>query len=953
MLIVALQGRVRLLKYAKESKTLFFTTTLQNSVQSYSVQHSKLLDPSHEHPSPPSVFALSSSSKFLLSTSTAPPTIHLTNLTLNMAPVLVRPKCSASAVVAADSHPERESLFILAFADGTAAVIDAIHFFHKHGKGERRARAAYSGSGGEISFVKGLHATGTSTGSSSTKELWTFDGYDPGTGTIGIGATNSGITAVAFVPGRRAVAVTVGADGRCCVVDFTQSTPDKAVLLKSWHLRRPATSLSIICYAQNPAHGQKLSHAAAHEEPKGTYCIAIGREDGRVLLFDLDGTPIGEQTLDSKGARIVDVEWAKIGDNSDGGGQPRDSPDTAASPKRRRLVDSALAHDHLQRAGTLPTSTMLVQPDYELDEDPPFDSSTPRKAPGLVPIYMASEGLDSKKNQKLKTVHARVTKLESGNATADRVEQSQRASIDGSDSTSQRPSAKVNSANQAGLAFSCSPPTVPPRPTPKPGGRLPMRRAQTSPYVAPNMPPSGWIPATSDFNSRRSGIIFGPRRQRSPGDEVFKIPASPNGPIPTEQLHDGSSDVAPAPPQHGVIVTPISSGESGRSFNTASSQVQSSEASTDTVVDWSTALSRMLSPSLLPTPTNTSPAPTRPKWRGHVSSSLLSTPMGTSNFDSPISNGNADSVIQWPAKHDTIVDWSAGIGRLPVPSLQPIKPTNKSPTQTKRKQKGHISLSVSSTSRETISPISPSSDELPNVVGQWPVGSSQESIPAVRILRPSGEVPVPTRLEQRGQITLPESTTMTDTITTVSSGSEGPIVEWTSLKMSPGIGEMDTTSSTSKYEPSATMAVLETYAASSPSPPKIPRRTVNSPSDFPELPSYIPNATPPLNPRISPGLPLPKLHTCTCSSTLESTLHHSLTTLRAEMGQQFEVQKKWFEDLVKAGRAERMTLAEENRLLRAELARSERGKGKKRSPRAMRNWEEYKLGTPESNEREI
>ena len=202
------------------------------------------------------MFTISCNSLFLLSKSVAPPTIYLTNLLVPTLPVLLRPYYSSSSVIAAAFHPDREDFFLLAFADGTAAVFDALHFFRNHGKGDHRRIDAVSGSGGEIAFIKGLHATGTSGGTPNRNDVGTLDGYDPGTGIVGIGSKATGIAAVAFVPGRNATAVTVGADAKCCVVDFTQLAKQKAVLLKSWLVRRPATSLSIICSSQRPASRQ-------------------------------------------------------------------------------------------------------------------------------------------------------------------------------------------------------------------------------------------------------------------------------------------------------------------------------------------------------------------------------------------------------------------------------------------------------------------------------------------------------------------------------------------------------------------------------------------------------------------------------------------------------------------------------------------------------------------------
>lgn len=839
----------------------------------------------------------------------------------------MRPRCSASAVVAADSHPERESLFLLAFADGTAAVIDATHFFHRHGKGEPRARAANSGTGGETAFIKGLHAIGTSPGGARKGEIWAFDDYESSASAAGIGARASGITAVAFVPGRKAVAITVGADGKCCIVDFTQSTPDKAVLMKTWHLRRPATSLSILCYAQKPVQSYTIPRGAPREESDGRYCVAVGSEDGRTLLFDLDGTPLGDQALDGKGAPVIDVEWTTTGHSDDSHRSPNKGQ-SAIPPTRQTLADSGLSHDHLQQAEILSLSSMLV----ELENELPFDSSTPRKAHGVLPMEIVSGGVAFVTDEVLQAAHASVELLGRSDTTVGRMQDSQLASAGNPGTPPQRSPALRSLANQAGITSRFSPPAVPPRPTPKPGGKLFMRRAQSSPWAPPE------VLTSSSSNSRRSGLIFGPRRQPNLENQVPSTfsPSSSDKSMSTAQNQKGVSDVAPAPPQHEVMMTPTSSTDGPKSFKTASSQGQSSEASTDTVVNWSTPLSRIPAPSFLSSPQrDASPTLIKTRKTGHVGLSPFSTPRGRSISDSLTSNRNTDVTSQKLAINDTVVDWSAGMRKLPMPFSQPTKENHTSPIATKPRQKGHISLSVSSISRETGSPIFSQSDELFNVVDQWPVDSSQESIPAVRLIRPSGEVPVNTTSQQRGHFSLPGSSTTTNTLGTTTTGSENPVVEWPSLKKSPRIGELNRISSPSKYEPSATMTVFETYSVPSPSPQKISRRpTLNSPEVL-EHPSQVSKHSRPLIAADNPAPSPPHLHECNCANIIASTLQGSLAVLRVDMGQQIEALKSWFEDLVKDGQEERLMLAEENGLLRAKLARSERSKGKKWSPREL------------------
>ena len=71
------QGEPRLLLFSPDSRTLYFTTTLNNSVQAYSIPDDKLLPSLPSHPSPPNVMAISSNGTVLLSASPNPMTIYL------------------------------------------------------------------------------------------------------------------------------------------------------------------------------------------------------------------------------------------------------------------------------------------------------------------------------------------------------------------------------------------------------------------------------------------------------------------------------------------------------------------------------------------------------------------------------------------------------------------------------------------------------------------------------------------------------------------------------------------------------------------------------------------------------------------------------------------------------------------------------------------------------------
>ena len=870
------QGRVRLLKVDKESKRLFFTTNLQNSVQSYSLQKSKLLDPSHDHPSPPSVFAISCNSRFLLSTSQAPPTIYLTNLTVHTAPVLLRPCCSSSSVVAAAFHPENEDFFLLAFADGTAAVFDALHFFHPNGRSDRRRSNAISGSGGEIAFIKGLHATGTSGGVSSGDDGVKFDGYDPGTGVVSVGNRAAGITAVAFVPGRSATAVTVGADGKCCVVDFTQLDKHKAVLLKSWHVRRPATSLSIICYSNQPLGAQMYGTAEgrpsrSRTESTGAYYIAIGRQDGRVLLFDLDGKPLGHRVLDADGSRVLDVEWMPTEGRHDGAVRPR----RKARPSVPRLpvtitTDKSLGKPAISQARrhkdeVRPTPSGMP----EETVDPLFDFSKPHKPPESGRPKDHRKEPPSKDIQKPDAVSSPVWLSEEPMGRNKTPFASDHVPTRASHIPVHTRRVSGSSANIASTAShntspEGSPPPIPPRPSPKPGGRLSKRRAETA-RQAPTYLGVVSKARTMSPNPRVTGVVYGPRQAPSPKAEGPKVnsssntPASSTTPASSEDLDVVWTDTAPEPPPHAVSSSPRH--------------------------------------KALDTP--------------QVAAGL--SPLSS---DSRNSYHTASSYITSEASDDTVVTWSAGLARRRIPTLQPTPQTPRSPKALEKSEpKGHVSLSVTSESLETnSSPSSASNNHKSKLTAHSAAQPLKQQVPKLQLIHPTGEWP-----QKKGHITLPNSNDTTETQTPVSAGSDDQIVQWPSLKKSPRIPELhkglpdpSPESSPETVKESVTGIVIKGYQRS-PSPSKPPRI----------VPSHIPL------PSSTSASSETAHHPCHCVATVETTLHTSIAALRTEIMQQFEAQRVWFENLVRENEKERDSLKVENRLLRDKLARFEglRGEG--------------------------
>ena len=755
-----------------------------------------------------------------------------------------------------------------------------MHFFYRHGKGERRDDAAGPATGAELAFIRGLHVGTIKT--VATDSGVTLEGYEPGMDVGGVELKGSGITAVAFVPGRKATVVTVGADGRCCVVDFTQPSKHKAVLLKSWHIRRPATSVSIICSAHRASPTQldgadDMAPAKTNNPPNGAYYVAVGRADGRVLLFDLDGKPLGEQALDEDGARVIDVEWTQVTNDAsipqkNNRSGIRRSP--AAKLRRKSLESSVLSH------GRPSQLRVMAEP----AEDPLFDFSTPRKALGAFPWEPPSNESTVAALESPQTVESAPASSDTGITSKDSNEKPHHISQTSSYTTPRRQTGGYQVVESATISSEFLPddvsserlpPPLPPRPTPKPGGRLSVRRAQTADQTALNnasyLSISAKARRVSAGNPRlskgvaianrptKSQVLFGPRKAPNPVTDTFKSHSgSSNIQVSSEQPEDAWFDISPEPPRLQAETSPQSSDATTKSFKTASSHL------------------------------DTSSSPDR--------------------------------------SDDTVVDWSAGLSQQ-VPTLHVTHPSGERPFNQKPKKKGHISLSVSSASDLTFTPSFSNPDDTKHPVIPSPAGSPRRHLPSLPSIRPNEDMsPLKTQSKQKGHVGLSEFSDTNKTVTPLSSGSDGPIVQWPSLKKSPRIPELNKgIPNPVKYAPpssppvkesmeeSVTGLILEGYIAA-PSPPKPPK--------------------PAPKPIVEPGS---KSSSCTCSETMEATLNDSLGDLRAEIKRQFEAQKIWLEDLMKGEEESRMILVEENRWLRDELARIEKEKcqGKRKGPSGM------------------
>jgi len=314
-------GQIRLLEYSPDGSNLFFTTTLLNAVQMYSLTEQRLLSPGPCHPSPPTVIAISPSSHLLLSCSEAPPIIYLQALVLGTQPTRFQPWVSNAPVTRAAFHKSRPNVFALAFKDGTVAAYDYSKIPRTQPALSIDRMRTDIRQPGEIGHFKQHHVVTTTglvdpDGYISTASL---GGYDSATKTIAAGARSIGITGINFIPGFRARCVSVGADGKCKVVDF-----ELLYMVKEWHIKAPATCLNILSLKTvdedegEPTEKRRTVSQISVKAPTGNQkggpdvCqIAIGRVDGKVLIYDMVGNLLREVVADISGGRVIDVDWIR------------------------------------------------------------------------------------------------------------------------------------------------------------------------------------------------------------------------------------------------------------------------------------------------------------------------------------------------------------------------------------------------------------------------------------------------------------------------------------------------------------------------------------------------------------------------------------------------------------------------------------------------------------------
>jgi hypothetical protein len=236
----------------------------------------------------------------MVSASEKPTVIYLQNLTLKTSAIQLHPSASNAAVAAASFHPERPDIFLIAFKDGTIAAYDAIKLARSSvARTAGSSRLATNGHAGEISHFLNLHRV------TNTRNLSDPPDASPD---ATIGSKSVAITGAAFLPGFRTRAISVGADGRCRLVDFESG----GKILRTWHAQAPVTSLSISTIKpslQTVKTASKQKAGAIGTGSGGNTVIAVGRVDGQVLLFDSVGLRLDQVLVNTLGEKIISVEW--------------------------------------------------------------------------------------------------------------------------------------------------------------------------------------------------------------------------------------------------------------------------------------------------------------------------------------------------------------------------------------------------------------------------------------------------------------------------------------------------------------------------------------------------------------------------------------------------------------------------------------------------------------------
>ena len=373
------EDEVRHLEYTKDSKNLFLTTTATNAIQCYSTQAQQLLSPPQTLASPAVALAISATGHLMISAQGSPPVVFLKDLTKNSTATLLKPQASTSGITIAAFHPERANIFLLAFDDGTLAIFDASLL--KRGNAEGKYNDQSHVGKAEIGRKRQLHRP-----MHFKKE-----------------GRSRAISGAAFLPGNKLKTITVGIDGRCKLLDFSEG----ASVLRTWHCEVPLTCVSV---SGSPPLERGISTTRKNissGQPGFTgHLIAVGGQDGSVRLYDLLGLLQGHKELGTNGEKIISVEWVD-GASPKGvsSGVPVDKrvvslqPSIDASPTnatqhsipKKSTPKHLSVHPALRPSTTNPTaSTSMQTRRFTVHPDEAMGDSTVRHTPSTQNKYMVS-----------------------------------------------------------------------------------------------------------------------------------------------------------------------------------------------------------------------------------------------------------------------------------------------------------------------------------------------------------------------------------------------------------------------------------------------------------------------------------------------------------------------------------------------------------------------------------
>ena len=274
----------------------------------FSISDERVISTTFPHHSPPTVLAISRDSNILITAAARPGVVYVHNLECLTAPPIVHPKASSTPVTGAAFHPERNNVFLLCFVDGTIAL----YYISSHlgGNGAETKQNHFIGLHGlETSCFKRLHKV-NSVGAehdSSRRSTVETSTRKPDLSNDQVGNIVYTVTGAAFVRGYQSRAVSVGADGKCRLIDFENG----GKLLRTWHIGAPATCLSVLCLdGVKPVREPPRRRKNSREEKIMDYLIAIGRTDGIVMLYDSVGLLLQERSLSEGRSRVISIDWS-------------------------------------------------------------------------------------------------------------------------------------------------------------------------------------------------------------------------------------------------------------------------------------------------------------------------------------------------------------------------------------------------------------------------------------------------------------------------------------------------------------------------------------------------------------------------------------------------------------------------------------------------------------------